>query len=90
MWLSKARRIRRDRYWFRILEAYEKKGFGFEASIEIMKLAKNQFNIKKLLAITVPYNTGSIKLLEKLEFVFEKKVKPFVDDEELMLFAKTL
>lgn len=75
---------------FAFLEAYEKKGFGFEASNEIMKLAKNQFHIKNLLAITVPYNTGSIKLLEKLGFVFEKKVKPFVDDEELMLFAKTL
>ncbi|WJJ96898.1 GNAT family N-acetyltransferase [Algibacter luteus] len=75
---------------FAFLEDYERKGYGFEASKAIIKLAKEQFNLNKLLAITVPYNTGSIKLLEKLGFTFEKKIKPFEDDEELLLFAKTL
>lgn len=75
---------------FAFLENFERQGFGYEASMAIMKLAKEEFNINKLLAITVPYNTGSIKLLEKLGFKYEKRVKPFEDDEELLLFAKTL
>lgn len=75
---------------FGFLEAYERRGFGYESSKAIIKLAKEQFKIKKLLGITVPYNTGSIKLLEKLGFINEKKIKPFEDDEELLLFAKTL
>lgn len=75
---------------FAFLEDYERQGFGYEASIAIMELAKEKFNIKKLLAITAPYNIGSIKLLEKLSFRYEKRVKPFEDDEELLLFAKDL
>jgi RimJ/RimL family protein N-acetyltransferase len=75
---------------FAFLQEYENKGYGFEASEAIIKLAKLQFKLNKLLAITVPYNTSSIKLLEKLGFTFEKRIKPFEDDEELLLFAKTI
>lgn len=75
---------------FAFLPEYEKKGFGYEASIEIIKLAKVQFGIKKLVAITNADNINSIKLLEKLGLTYEKKVKPFDDDKELLLFAKNL
>ncbi|MGB5419806.1 GNAT family N-acetyltransferase [Algibacter sp.] len=75
---------------FAFLPEYEGKGFGFESSVEIMKLAKHKFNLKKLVAIANPDNKNSIKLLEKLGFTFEKEVKPFEDDKELLLFAKTL
>ena len=75
---------------FAFLPQYEGKGFGYEASIEIMKLAKETYKLNKITAITVSYNKNSIKLLEKLGLTFEKKIKPFEDDEELLLFAKTL
>lgn len=75
---------------FAFLPEYEGKGFGYEASKELMMLAKQTFKLDKLTAITVPYNKNSIKLLEKLGFTYEKKVKPFEDDEELLLFAKML
>jgi RimJ/RimL family protein N-acetyltransferase len=75
---------------FAMLPDYEGKGFGFEASVEILKLAKGKFKLSKVLAITLPTNTSSIKLLEKLGLSFEKRVKPFEDDEELLLFAKDL
>ena len=75
---------------FAFLPEYEGKGFGFEASIEIIKLAKDQFKLKKLVAITNTDNKNSIKLLEKLGFTFEKKVTPFTVDKELFLFEKEL
>ncbi len=75
---------------FGFLPEYEGKGFGFEASIKIMKLAKSEFKLKKVVAITNPDNHNSIKLLEKLGLVFEKRVNPFEEDKELLLFAKTL
>jgi len=75
---------------FAFLPEYERKGFGFEASVEIMKLAKSKFNLKKIVAITNPDNQNSIKLLEKLGLTFEKKVNPFDEEKELLLFAKTL
>jgi len=75
---------------FAMLPQYEGKGFGYESSIAIIKLAKEQFKLNKILAITLPENISSIKLLEKLGLTYEKRVKPFVDDEELLLFAKNL
>ena len=75
---------------FAFLPEYEKKGFGYEASIEIIKIAKEQFGIEKLVAITNTNNINSIKLLEKLGLIYEKKFKPFDDDKELLLFAKIL
>lgn len=75
---------------FGFLPEYESKGFGYEVSIEIMQLAKEVFKLKKVVAITNPDNHNSIKLLRKLGLVFEKKVNPFEEDKELLLFAKTL
>lgn len=75
---------------FGFLPKYEGKGFGYEAAVEVIKLAKDVFNIAKLVAITNPNNKNSIKLLEKLGLTFEKRVKPFDEDKELLLFAKTL
>lgn len=75
---------------FALLPEYEGKGYGYESSVAIINLAKKKFNLKKLLAITLPHNSNSIKLLEKLGFSLEKRAKLFEDDEELLLFAKTL
>ena len=74
---------------FGFLPEYEGKGFGYESSLEIMKLAKHTFNLKKVSAITSPINKNSIKLLEKLGLIYEKRVIPFEDGEELLLFVKT-
>ncbi|SFC99121.1 GNAT family N-acetyltransferase [Algibacter pectinivorans] len=75
---------------FAMLPGYEGLGLAHEASKEVIKLAKQQFELKRLIAIINPDNKKSIKLIEKLGFTFEKLVKPFADDEELLLFAKTL
>ncbi|WP_223034605.1 GNAT family N-acetyltransferase [Hanstruepera marina] len=75
---------------FALLPEYEGKGYGYEASIKILELAKTTFKLNKVLGITLEHNTNSIKLLEKLGLSFEKKIKPFEDDEELLLFAKNL
>ncbi len=74
---------------FAMLPEYESKGFGYESSLAIMELAQHKFNLKRILAITLAINKKSIKLIEKLGLTFEKKVKPFEDDEELLLFVKT-
>ncbi len=75
---------------FGFLPEYEGQGFGYESSKALLEIGKSVFNFKKITAITLPTNTRSIKLLEKLELAYEKKIKPFEDDEELLLFAKTL
>jgi len=75
---------------FGFLPEYEGLGFGFESSQAILKLAKEQFNIKRLAAITLENNSKSINLLKKLGFTYKKMVKPFDEEKELMLFAKNL
>lgn len=74
---------------FAMLPDYEGKGFGLESSTEIMKFAEQQLKLKRIVAITDPVNVNSIKLLGKLGLVYEKRVKPFDDGEELLLFAKS-
>jgi len=75
---------------FSFLPEYESKGYGYEASVAVITLAKETFKLKKLVAITNTDNNKSIKLLETLGFTFEKKVNPFDEDKELLLFAKDL
>tara|TARA_B100000809_G_C15136776_1_gene530971 strand:- start:4419 stop:4931 length:513 start_codon:yes stop_codon:yes gene_type:complete len=75
---------------FSMLPEYHGNGFGYEAVTEIIKLAKTEFGIKSICAITLPINKPSINLLEKLGLSYQKTVKPFDDDEELLLFAKNL
>ena len=75
---------------FAFLPEYEGRGFGYESSLEIMRLAKEEFSIKKIGAITNPNNTNSIKLIEKLGLTFEKKINPFEEAKELLLFVKNL
>ncbi|MEM5566579.1 GNAT family N-acetyltransferase [Psychroserpens sp. AS72] len=75
---------------FSMLPEYHGNGYGYEAANEILKFAKNQFGIKTICAITLPINKPSIQLLEKLGLSYQKTVKPFDDDEELLLFAKDL
>jgi RimJ/RimL family protein N-acetyltransferase len=73
-----------------MLPQFEGKGFGYESSVKILELAKSSFQINRVAAITLPINKNSIKLIEKLGFKIQKKVNPFDDGEELLLFAKVL
>ena len=75
---------------FSLLPPYEGQGFGFEGATAIMDLAKEKFDISTLCAITLPENEASIQLLEKLGLSYQKRVKPFEDDAELLLFVKHL
>ena len=86
----KAENLKHIDIGFSLLPDYHGKGYGFEAASEIMKLAKHTFNIKTVYAITLPINQPSIHLLEKLGLSYQKTVKPFEDDKELLLFAKNL
>ncbi|WP_298531710.1 GNAT family N-acetyltransferase [uncultured Algibacter sp.] len=75
---------------FAFLPEYESKGFGYESATATIKLAKEAFKLQRIVAIINPENEKSIGLIEKLGLNYEKKVKPFADGEELLLFAKNL
>jgi len=87
--LVKREALEHEDIGFGFLPEFEAKGYGYESANVIMKLAQHRFGLKKITAITSPINKNSIKLLEKLGLAFEKKLIPFDDGKELLLFAKT-
>ncbi len=72
---------------FALLPEYESKGYVYEAASATLAYAKDTLKLKRVAAITVQYNTSSIKLLEKIGMKFEKIIRLADDKEELMLYT---
>lgn len=72
---------------FAFLPQFEKKGYAFESAEAVMKYGRDELRLKRVLAITTPDNTSSIKLLEKIGLEFERLIKLPNDDEQLKLFS---
>jgi RimJ/RimL family protein N-acetyltransferase len=70
---------------FAFLPEQHGQGYAFEIAKATISFAREKLNIEKLLAITLPSNLSSIKLLKKLGFSY---VKPFhLNQEELLLYS---
>jgi RimJ/RimL family protein N-acetyltransferase len=74
---------------FAMLSDYEKNGYGYEAADAAIVFAKDKLKLSRIVGFTLPYNTQSINLLNKLGFKYEKMISMPNDDEELALFTKT-
>jgi RimJ/RimL family protein N-acetyltransferase len=72
---------------FAFLPEYEGQGLAYEAAAACMLHARNDYNITSILGITVPYNTNSIRLLERIGLTFQKNFFMDGDEEELSLYA---
>ena len=66
------------------------KGYAMEAATETVEHARRDFGMKRLLGITSPDNVGSIRVLEKLDFVFERTEKFTPDGKDTNVYARTL
>ena len=73
---------------FAFLERFQGKGYAVESALAVMKYAEVKIGLKRVVAITVPDNTGSIKVLEKIGLKFEKMIRLPGSEEELKLFAR--
>lgn len=69
---------------FAFLAQYMGKGYAYEAAKVIVEYAKNTLQLTHLLAITLPENHSSRKLLEKLGMQCQKMI--IQNEEELMLY----
>jgi RimJ/RimL family protein N-acetyltransferase len=69
---------------FAFLPEFAGQGYAYEIASATLNYAIDNLEISKISAITLPDNTRSIKLLEKIRM---KLIKPFVQNgEELLLF----
>lgn len=75
---------------FAFLPAYEGKGYGLESSAAVLQDARERLSLSHVGGITVPENTASIKLLEKLGLAYEKTVQLPDDTESLLLYQREL
>jgi len=71
---------------FAFLPEFTKKGYAQEVANATIWFAKEKLNIKTLFAITLPHNSSSIKLLEKVGMKYEGLVKSTNGKEDLNLF----
>lgn len=72
---------------FAFLPDYTGKGYGYEAVMATLEVAKSHYHLKRIVAITSKNNQASISLLQKTGFHFETTITASNDPEELNLFA---
>jgi RimJ/RimL family protein N-acetyltransferase len=72
---------------FALLEAHQGRGLALESAEAVVEYAFNELNLKRLVAITLPQNSASCHLLEKLDFEFTELMSLPDDAEELKLYS---
>jgi RimJ/RimL family protein N-acetyltransferase len=75
---------------FAFLERFWSKGYAAESAAAVLDYARDALGLKRIAAIVSPGNQGSIKLLEKLGFGFERMIKMPGEDKEIKFFARDL
>jgi len=71
---------------FAFLPAYWAKGYAVESAAAVLIYARETLGLKRLLAITDPNNEGSIRVLERIGFTFDRMMRLAVDSPEVRLF----
>lgn len=74
---------------FAFLPAYRAQGYALEAADAVLVYGRDTLKITRVVAITLPENVASIRLLERIGLRFESHVKLPHDDATLALYAVT-
>jgi RimJ/RimL family protein N-acetyltransferase len=72
---------------YAFLPKFWSKGYAVESAIAVKEYGQKVHGLKRIVAITLPENKGSIRVLERIGLTFEKMIKLDGDNDELMLFA---
>ena len=70
---------------FALLPSFEGRGYAAEAAAAVLEEGRRRHGLARIVAITDPDNAGSVRVLEKLGFRFERRVE--LAGEELLLFG---
>ena len=72
---------------FSFLPGFWSKSYAFEAAAAVKAYAKDVLGISRLVAVTIPDNESSIKLLKKIGLRFERMIQLSEDASEIKLFT---
>jgi RimJ/RimL family protein N-acetyltransferase len=75
---------------FAFLPQFWSKGYAFESASAIMAHGRGALGLGRIVAIVSPDNAGSIRVLEKLGFVFERMIRMSEDEPEIKLFVSVV
>lgn len=72
---------------FAFLPGYMGKGYAYEVARKIIDDGFARLHLEKILAITLPENFSSVRLLKKIGFEYVKKIITPDTGEELLLYS---
>jgi ribosomal-protein-alanine N-acetyltransferase len=75
---------------FAFLPRFWSQGYAFEAASAVCDDARARLGVETIYAIANPDNAPSIRLLERLGFVFERMTRLSTEGHDLKLFARRL
>lgn len=70
---------------YRFMSQYWGKGYATEANAASLELGFKTLHLKKIIAMVMPLNTASIRVLEKLGFKYEKDL--LEEDQEVRWYT---
>jgi [ribosomal protein S5]-alanine N-acetyltransferase len=73
---------------FAMLPEFDKKGYAIEATKKYLEEILNEKKVNKIIAITLPDNSKSIRLLERLGLKYENEIQD--NSKNLSLYSRTL
>jgi RimJ/RimL family protein N-acetyltransferase len=72
---------------FALLPDFRGCGYGYESAAAVLDHARTKLGLKRILGISDPDNHGSIRLLEKAGFGFERSMRLSADAAEISLYS---
>ena len=75
---------------FAFLPQFWRKGYAFEAASAAMEYGRHELKLKRIVAIVMPDNERSIKLLKRIGLVFEREMIDPQDGEKLEVYARSV
>jgi ribosomal-protein-alanine N-acetyltransferase len=73
---------------FAMLPEFDKKGYAIKATKKYLEEIANEKKVNKVIAITLPDNSKSIRLIERLGLEYEDEIQD--NSKILYLYARTL
>jgi RimJ/RimL family protein N-acetyltransferase len=73
---------------YALVPEFWSKGYAIESASAVLSYANEALGLKRVVAITNPDNQSSIRLLEKMGFIFERMVRLSEDTPEIKLFGR--
>jgi RimJ/RimL family protein N-acetyltransferase len=75
---------------FAFLQKFWSKGYAYESAAAVIEYGRKELGLNRIVAITIPENYGSIKVLKKIGLRFEKMFQLPGEEIEIKFFSSNI